>query len=63
VLKGCHLNAIDATRIKIMAAERNIPILILDSDYGDGDIGQLKIRIEAFLEMIKARKEEELLEG
>ena len=63
VLKGCHLNAIDATRIKIMASERNIPILILDSDYGDGDVGQLKIRIEAFLEMIKARKEEELLEG
>jgi benzoyl-CoA reductase/2-hydroxyglutaryl-CoA dehydratase subunit BcrC/BadD/HgdB len=33
--------------------ERNIPVLILESDYGTADIGQLKVRIEAFLEMIK----------
>lgn len=63
VLKGCHLNSIDATRIKTLLKEEDIPLLILDSDYGDGDVGQLKIRIEAFLEMLRARKEEdELLE-
>jgi benzoyl-CoA reductase/2-hydroxyglutaryl-CoA dehydratase subunit BcrC/BadD/HgdB len=33
--------------------ERNIPMLILESDYGTADVGQLKVRIEAFLEMIK----------
>lgn len=58
VLKGCHLNAIDATRIKTLLKEKNIPLLILDSDYGDGDVGQLKIRIEAFLEMVRASKDE-----
>ena len=33
--------------------EQNIPILILEADYGTGDIGQLKIRIEAFVEQVR----------
>jgi benzoyl-CoA reductase/2-hydroxyglutaryl-CoA dehydratase subunit BcrC/BadD/HgdB len=62
VLKGCHINSIDATRIKTLMKEQNVPLLVLDSDYGDGDVGQLKIRIEAFLEMLRARKEDEDLD-
>jgi benzoyl-CoA reductase/2-hydroxyglutaryl-CoA dehydratase subunit BcrC/BadD/HgdB len=31
----------------------NIPVLILESTYGRSDIGQLKTRIEAFLEIVK----------
>jgi benzoyl-CoA reductase/2-hydroxyglutaryl-CoA dehydratase subunit BcrC/BadD/HgdB len=34
-------------------AEQNIPMLILESDYGMADIGQIKTRIEAFVELIK----------
>ena len=34
-------------------AERNIPMLILESDYGTSDTGQLKTRIEAFIEIVK----------
>jgi benzoyl-CoA reductase/2-hydroxyglutaryl-CoA dehydratase subunit BcrC/BadD/HgdB len=34
-------------------AERNIPMLILESEYGSADLGQLRIRIEAFIEQIK----------
>jgi benzoyl-CoA reductase/2-hydroxyglutaryl-CoA dehydratase subunit BcrC/BadD/HgdB len=34
-------------------AERNIPMLILESDYGSADTGQLKTRIEAFIEIVK----------
>jgi benzoyl-CoA reductase/2-hydroxyglutaryl-CoA dehydratase subunit BcrC/BadD/HgdB len=34
-------------------AERNIPMLILESEYGTSDLGQLRIRIEAFIEQIK----------
>lgn len=34
-------------------AERNIPMLILESDYGMADIGPIKTRIEAFIEVIK----------
>jgi benzoyl-CoA reductase/2-hydroxyglutaryl-CoA dehydratase subunit BcrC/BadD/HgdB len=33
--------------------ERNIPMLILESEYGSADLGQLRIRIEAFIEQIK----------
>jgi benzoyl-CoA reductase/2-hydroxyglutaryl-CoA dehydratase subunit BcrC/BadD/HgdB len=34
-------------------AERNIPMLILESDYGTADTGQFKTRIEAFIEIVK----------
>lgn len=33
--------------------ECNIPMLVLESDYGTADIGQFKVRIEAFIEMLK----------
>jgi benzoyl-CoA reductase/2-hydroxyglutaryl-CoA dehydratase subunit BcrC/BadD/HgdB len=33
--------------------ERNIPMLILESDYGISDAEQLKIRIDAFIEIVK----------
>ncbi len=33
--------------------EQNIPMLILESDYGTADTGQLKTRIEAFIEIVK----------
>jgi benzoyl-CoA reductase/2-hydroxyglutaryl-CoA dehydratase subunit BcrC/BadD/HgdB len=33
--------------------EQNIPMLILEADYGPGDTGQLKIRIEAFVEQVR----------
>jgi benzoyl-CoA reductase/2-hydroxyglutaryl-CoA dehydratase subunit BcrC/BadD/HgdB len=33
--------------------KRNIPMLILESDYGTTDTGQLKTRIEAFIEILR----------
>jgi benzoyl-CoA reductase/2-hydroxyglutaryl-CoA dehydratase subunit BcrC/BadD/HgdB len=33
--------------------EQNIPVLILESDYGTSATGQLKTRIEAFIELLK----------
>jgi benzoyl-CoA reductase/2-hydroxyglutaryl-CoA dehydratase subunit BcrC/BadD/HgdB len=33
--------------------ELNIPMLILESDYGTADTGQMKTRIEAFLEIVR----------
>lgn len=33
--------------------ERNIPMLILESNYSTADTGQLKTRIEAFIEIVK----------
>ena len=37
--------------------ERNIPMLILESDYGMSDVGQTRTRIEAFIEMVKGGME------
>jgi benzoyl-CoA reductase/2-hydroxyglutaryl-CoA dehydratase subunit BcrC/BadD/HgdB len=34
-------------------AEHNIPMLVLESDYGTADTGQIKTRIEAFMEIVK----------
>jgi benzoyl-CoA reductase/2-hydroxyglutaryl-CoA dehydratase subunit BcrC/BadD/HgdB len=34
-------------------AERNIPMLILESDYSTADTGQLKTRIQAFIEIVR----------
>ena len=33
--------------------ERNIPMLILESGYAESDMGQLKNRIDAFVEILK----------
>ena len=35
--------------------ERGIPVLSLDIEYGMGMIGQIKTRVQAFLEMIQDR--------
>ena len=37
-------------------SEMGIPIIRLESDYNEEDIEQLRIRIEAFIEMIKFKK-------
>ena len=37
-------------------SERNIPMLILESNYSTADIGPLRIRISAFIELLKERE-------
>lgn len=32
---------------------KNIPVLRIDTDYSMEDVGQLKTRVEAFIEVIK----------
>jgi benzoyl-CoA reductase/2-hydroxyglutaryl-CoA dehydratase subunit BcrC/BadD/HgdB len=34
-------------------SERNIPMLILESGYGEAGVGQMKTRIDAFIELVK----------
>ena len=33
--------------------EKNIPMLLIESDYSMADVGQLRTRIEAFIEVVK----------
>jgi benzoyl-CoA reductase/2-hydroxyglutaryl-CoA dehydratase subunit BcrC/BadD/HgdB len=56
-LRGCHLNNLEATKIELALREIGIPMVKLESEYDEGDIEQVRTRVEAFVEMIKARRE------
>jgi benzoyl-CoA reductase/2-hydroxyglutaryl-CoA dehydratase subunit BcrC/BadD/HgdB len=53
-LKFCHPWTFEAKTFK---EESGLPVLHLDTDYSTSNIGQLRTRIHAFLEMITAKKE------
>jgi benzoyl-CoA reductase/2-hydroxyglutaryl-CoA dehydratase subunit BcrC/BadD/HgdB len=56
-LHCCHTYGAEEWRIRSALKAVNIPVLSIETDYSEGDIGQLKTRLEAFIEMLKARKE------
>jgi len=58
VLRGCHLNSLDATKADRVLRRNRIPMLKVESEYDEGDLEQVRTRIEAFIEMIKARREQ-----
>lgn len=55
-LRGCHLNIIEGTKIELVLDTLGVPMLKLESEYDEGDIEQIRTRVEAFVEMIKARR-------
>ncbi len=59
VLRGCMLHAMEYTRIKKILDRMNIPVYYLDTEYTREDVGQMKTRVEAFLEMLQSRVESE----
>jgi benzoyl-CoA reductase/2-hydroxyglutaryl-CoA dehydratase subunit BcrC/BadD/HgdB len=52
-LQFCHTFANEAVKVEKALAEQDIPLLRIETDYGDEDVGQLKTRVDAFLEMIR----------
>lgn len=56
-MQGCHLHTLDATRLTNLLKGMGIPALTVRSELSDGDVGQIRIRVEAFLEMIQANRE------
>ncbi len=52
-LQFCHTYANEAVNVAKRLENEGIPLLRIETDYSDEDSGQLKTRIEAFLEMIK----------
>lgn len=54
-LQFCHPYNNEAGKIKRVLKEENIPLLEIQTDYGDGD-GQLSFRVEAFLDLIKENR-------
>ncbi len=55
VVRGCILYAMEYARIKRILDRIGIPVYYLDTEYTREDVGQMKTRIEAFLEMLEAR--------
>ena len=59
VLRGCLVYDYEYEQIEKYFSAKGIPVIRLESDYNEEDIEQLRIRIEAFIEMIKFRKKAE----
>src|SRR3989304_3014539 len=55
VVRGCMLYAMEYSRVKKVLDRNNIPVYYLDTEYTREDVGQMKTRVEAFLEMLMAR--------
>lgn len=56
-LHSCNPFAIETENIRRVCEEMNIPLLHIETDFYPGDAGQIRTRIEAFLEMIRMGKE------
>jgi len=52
-LQFCHTYANEAVKVERLLAEEGIPLLRIETDYSDEDVGQLRTRIDAFMEMIR----------
>ena len=56
VLRGCLVYDYEYRLMEEELERLGIPVIRLESDYTDQDVEQLRIRIEAFVEMIKLKK-------
>jgi benzoyl-CoA reductase/2-hydroxyglutaryl-CoA dehydratase subunit BcrC/BadD/HgdB len=52
VLQACHTFNLESVRMSQAMEERGIPYMKLETDYSDGDMGQVSTRLSAFIEMI-----------
>jgi benzoyl-CoA reductase/2-hydroxyglutaryl-CoA dehydratase subunit BcrC/BadD/HgdB len=50
---GCHTYAVESSVLKKHLQQRTgLPFLQIETDYSESDTGQLKVRVEAFLEIV-----------
>ncbi len=54
-LQFCQPYLMEAIPVERALISKNIPTLRIDTDYSMGDVGQLKTRVEAFIEMVKVK--------
>jgi benzoyl-CoA reductase/2-hydroxyglutaryl-CoA dehydratase subunit BcrC/BadD/HgdB len=52
VLSFCDPYAVEAYQVEKVAKQEGFPLLKMETDYSQEDAGQLKTRVEAFLEML-----------
>jgi benzoyl-CoA reductase/2-hydroxyglutaryl-CoA dehydratase subunit BcrC/BadD/HgdB len=55
MLRDCILYAMEYSRIKRILESIDVPVYYLDTEYTREDVGQMKTRVEAFLEMLETR--------
>ncbi len=55
-LRLCFPFEMDSVRVRHALRERNIPFLNIQTDYSQEDTEQIRVRVEAFLEIIRSRK-------
>ncbi|MDK9710136.1 double-cubane-cluster-containing anaerobic reductase [Acidaminobacter sp.] len=56
VWQGCHTYNVESHQIKKHVQERHqMPYLLIETDYSESDNGQIRLRVEAFLELIKEK--------
>lgn len=51
-LSFCHTYSVEYKKMEKVLKEKGIPVLFIETDYSTEDSGQIKTRVEAFLEMI-----------
>ncbi|AMP21101.1 hypothetical protein AZF37_07975 [endosymbiont 'TC1' of Trimyema compressum] len=52
VLQACHTYNVETERVKRTVNAKQTPYMSLETDYSTSDSGQIKTRLEAFLEML-----------
>lgn len=57
VLKGCIIYDFELSRVEKIMKKLGIPVLRVETDYNPEDIEQLRTRIEAFIEVLREKKE------
>ncbi|MDD1704924.1 MAG: 2-hydroxyacyl-CoA dehydratase family protein [Methanoregula sp.] len=51
---GCHTYNVESRVLReYLAKHGGVPLLQIETDYSQGDLGQIRTRVEAFLEMIR----------
>ncbi len=56
IVRYCVPYAHDQPFLREILKEKGVPVLELDVEYGMGGIGQVRTRVEAFLEMLEYAK-------
>lgn len=57
-LHSCNPFAVETENLRRVCESKGIPLLHIQTDFTPGDEGQIRTRIEAFLEMIREKKRE-----
>lgn len=56
ILRLCQVFDYEFSKVYKVLEKKNIPIIKIETEYSEEDAGQVKTRIEAFIEMIEAKK-------